>query len=335
MSHALENHPEDCRWPDDAWSPNDQVLVALEGLRFQRNPHVVRLAVGWSLARTDVPPFIPAKRLGACRLLAPTACGRPACRGRLKVLPVFSDAEALEAWLPRSGGHQHPCFGPPADGVVAIRGEEISRARAQAGAVLVVLNPAGPGAYQLDPEDGSLDVPLQGDPWSGEPPEDDDREKDTGWENDDDPPPDDAGAGRPAGYSRDPDGQDPGRHRVAVPSYARGLLQPEGRADLRRQLDRMMSLADAQLASGRPERAVALLAKADRLAEVLGDYARRSRMLVSAAGILGTLGRRDTARELSRMAVLAAGLAAHGPLEQEAQRVYQDLHDEPVGRAVG
>jgi len=270
--HSAGVHPESLSTVE-VWSPNDQLLAALEGYGELANPAVVSLALGLSLSRDPVPAFIPASWLGGARLLIPTTGGVPVRAGRLKVMPVFTDAEALRAWLPSGTGLDHPCFGPPADGVCEVDvATALDQAREEAGAALVFLNPAGPGGYQIDPE----------------------------------------------GAGPDPTG-------LAVPVPAAELVDPAGRAPIRVRIRSAAARADDRAEGGRHPEAVDMLAAADRLGELLGDYLHRAEMMMSAARSLRATGHDYAAGRLARYAVLAAGLCARGRLEMEASRLWAEL----------
>ncbi|MHB1444717.1 MAG: hypothetical protein ACYCTI_07350 [Acidimicrobiales bacterium] len=257
----------------EVWSPNDQLLATLEGCGGLTNPAVVSLALGLSLSRQRVSAFIPASWLAGAHLLIPTAGGVPMRAGRLKVMPVFTDAEALRAWLPPGTGADHPCFGPPADGVCEVDvAVGLDEAREAAGAAMVFLNPAGPGGYQIDPEGAGPD---------------------------------------PAG--------------LAVPAPAAELVDPAGRASIRARIGSTAARADDLADGGRHPEAVSMLAAADRLGELMGDYLHRAEMMMSAARSLRSTGHDYAAGRLARYALLAAGLCARGRLEMEAFRLRAEL----------
>ena len=258
--HSAGVHPESLS-AVELWSPNDQLLAALEGYGELANRAVVSLALGLSLSRDRVSAFIPASWLAGARLLTPTAGGVPVRAGRLKVMPVFTDAEALRAWLPSGTGLDHPCFGPPADGVCEVDvAAALDEAREAAGAAMVFLNPAGPGGYQIDPEGAGPD---------------------------------------PAG--------------LVVPAPAAELIDPSGRASIRARIQSAAVRADDLAEAGRHAEAVSMLAAADRLAELIGDYLHRAEMMMSAARSLRVTGHDYAAGRLARYAVLAAGRWALRP----------------------
>ncbi|MHB1924946.1 MAG: hypothetical protein ACYCSJ_09660 [Acidimicrobiales bacterium] len=255
------------------WSPNDQLLATLEAHGELANPAVVSLALGMSLSRDHVSAFIPSTWLAGARLLVPTTGGVPLRAGRLKVMPVFSDAEALRAWLPPGPGSDHPCFGPPADGVVEVDvATGLDDAREAAGAAMVVLNPAGPGGYQIDP--------------GGDGPD-------------------------PAGW--------------AIPAPAAELVDPSGRVNVRARMASASARAAELATAGRHQEAVSMLAAADRLGELMGDYVHRAEMMTAAAHSLRATGHDYAAGRLARYAELAAGLCARGRLEMEATRLRAEL----------
>lgn len=296
---------------DGRWSPNDQLMAGLEPHRSIRNPAVVALALGLSLSRDRVSPFIPAGWLAGARLLVPTGAGAPIRAGRLKVMPVFTDAEAAEAWLTPGSGFDHPCFGPPADGVRLVADiATLSACRAEAGAVTIVLNPAGPGGYQIDPEDGALDAGLlPGDVLS-----------------DFDSAPGRTDHRSAAGMSVGTHGIDlPPAPSVPLPAPAADLVDPAGRAAVRGHLSALIQQAADLAAAGDAAEAVSTLAVADRLAELLGDYVRRAEMMLTAARLLHGLAHTNAASQLARYAVLASGLCARGRLEMEARRLFTEV----------
>jgi len=257
----------------EVWSPNDQVQAALEGYRDLANPAVVSLALGLSLSRDPVSAFIPAAWLAGARLLVPTSGGVPARSGRFKVMPVFTDAEALRAWLPPGTGLDHPCFGPPADGVSEVDvAAGLDEVREAAGAAMVFLNPAGPGGYQIDPEGDGPDP--------------------TGW---------------------------------AVPAPAAELVDSARRGSVRARIASAAARAAELAEADRHPEAVSMLAAADRLGELMGDYIHRAEMMMSAARSLRATGHDYAAGRLARYAELAAGLCARGRLEMETSRLRAEL----------
>ena len=285
----------------DRWSPRDDLNVALASASGQVNPAAVGLALGMNLSPRRMPAFIPGRWL-AGNFLVPTAGGIPVRSGRLKVMPIFSDTESFGSWLPGDRVTDHPCFGPPPDGLVVADVSELSELREAAGAVTIFLNPAGPGGYQIDAEDGSLDLAMD---------LDDDRPRSA---------PDRVDSGSPDPSASADEGPHPARQPVAdePPRAAAALVDPVLRQPTRERIrgaaERAVQLRDL----GREAESVALLGAADRLAELMGDYLHRAEMLMLAAEILDSCGRRYAAGRLAHYAALAASLSARGRLEMEA-----------------
>jgi hypothetical protein len=317
MPNLMPTNPD----PDlPSWSPNDQVLVKLELYGEVRNTAVVGLLLGLSALGGRSPAFVPVKALGEARLLVPTAFGRPYSAGRLRVMPVFTDAEAVAAWLPARGGHQHPSFGAPADGVELVEAAHLSQWRGMAQAVAVVVNPAGPGVYQLDPEDSALDHEVHSPFWSG-----------AGQ----DPagglcvPPSGSGCGGAARATSARRGQGWGAREeertVRVLERCPRLIAPDDRAAVREPLAALQSEAIRLAAGGGAREALRRLAQADALAEDLGDYVHRAEMMVLASKLLASLGQMGPALELAHFAVLAASLTGNGPLELAANQALRSV----------
>ena len=285
--------------PSESWSASDQLQVALEAHESLTNPTTVSLALGMSLSLIKMPAFIPAHWLAGTQFIVPTSGGIPLRSGRLKVMPVFTDAEAVQAWLPADRVAEHPCFGPPPDGVEVVPTTGLSDLREAAGAVMIFLNPAGPGGYQIDPEDGALD--SVGDEMIGE------LTPSLGAQPE--------RVGRTSEAVHPPA---PSPAAMAPPPPAAVLVEPSGRRRMRERIVSALDQAATLCGSDRESEAVSLLAAADRLAELMGDYLHRAEMMMMAARVLETMGRRYAAGRLAHYGVLAASLSARGRLEMEA-----------------
>jgi hypothetical protein len=306
LRRGADSDDQTNRGQAERWSLADQLQVALDAQEALTNPETVGMALGMSLSQIKMPAFIPLRWLEGTDFIVPTSDGIPLRAGRLKVMPVFSDTEAVRAWLPEGCIADHPCFGPPPNGVVVAQPKWLSELRETSGAVMIVLNPAGPAGYQIDPEDGALDSVHEtireglasAGPATAEP-----------------------GSARlaPPDLARAHKGEtDYEPEAVAPPPAAAELVDPSSRWRMRERIRGALDQAAALEASGREEEAVSLLAAADRLAEFMGDYLHRSEMMMIAARILETTGRRYAAGRLAHYAVLAASLSARGRLEMEA-----------------
>ena len=304
LRRGADRHDQTNRGEGERWSAHDQLQVALDAHETLDNSATVALALGMSLSRIQMPAFIPLRWLDGSQFIVPTSDGIPLRAGRLKVMPVFTDTEAVRAWLPESNVVDHPCFGPPPNGVAVAQPEGLSQLREAAGAVMIVLNPAGPGGYQIDPEDGALDSAHEqvreglasAGPATAE------------------PAPADAAPPvhlTPVATQASPD-------PTALSPAAALLVDPSRRRRMRERISGALDQAAILEGSDREPEGVSLLAAADRLAEFLGDYLHRSQMMMMAARMLEATGRRYAAGRLAQYAVLAASLSARGRLEMEA-----------------